>query len=348
MSNISRVKAFLRSPTAKLAMTYLLIILLMSICFSIVIYNTSSHELGRQVPPDRFFSDRTFTGRDGNGGASPEVHQFFQDRLAEAKGALITHLVILNSLMLVGGAIVSYWLARRNLQPIEAAMDAQTQFVSDASHELRTPLTAIQTSNEVALRKPKLSIAEARQLIENNTTDIARLKSLSDGLLNLARQDKAADVVLAPVKLQDVVSDASNQIIELATVKKISVQDDVANISVLTDKFGLERVLVILLDNAVKYSHEKGTIYLKTREKGKAVYLDIHDKGIGIRASDIPHLFRRFYRADNSRTSGASSQHGYGLGLAIAQQIMHGQQGDITVVSTPGKGSTFTLKLNRA
>lgn len=349
---ISRVKRFLRSATAQLAMTYLLIIMVMSVSFSVVLYNTSSRELGRQIPPDRFFNGATMTGpgsnsENENSSLPVNVNQFFKERAAEARQNLIHRLIGLNALVLVGGAAVSYYLARRSLRPIEANMEAQAQFVSDASHELRTPLTAIQTSNEVALRKQKLTIAEARQVIEQNTDDIARLKELSDGLLNLARQDRAVDIVMSEVALQDVTSDALNQVIELAQAKHMSVQDEVDNIRVLSDRPGLERVLVILLDNAIKYSDQGSAIYISTRQKGKSVYVDVRDEGIGIRASDLPHVFRRFYRADNSRTSVGAERHGYGLGLAIARQIMKAQGGDVGVVSTVGEGSTFTIRLTR-
>jgi signal transduction histidine kinase len=121
------------------------------------------------------------------------------------------------------------------------------------------------------------------------------------------------------------------------------VHDEVANIQIIGDASALTRAIVVLLDNAVKYSDRKGNVYLKTRQKGKSIYLDVIDEGIGIRASDIPHLFRRFYRADHSRGGGGRS--GYGLGLSIAQRIMESHDSTIAVNSKLGQGSTFTLKL---
>jgi two-component system sensor histidine kinase CiaH len=332
---LSRLKTTISSPTARLAGTYLVIILVMSLGFSYVLYNTSAHELGRQLPPDSLFH--------GNGGGNPPpaISSFFQERISEARSALMIKLLLLNVSVLVAGIIVSYYLARRTLRPIEAAMEAQIQFVSDASHELRTPLTAIQTSNEVALRRSSLTLPEAKELIEHNTEDVKKLKALSDGLLNLAQHNKT-DVLLASVKLQDVAAEAMAQVIPQAHAKDMVVQDSIASLEIIADKVTAVQALVILLDNALKYSKAGGTVYLETRSHGKFVYLDVRDDGIGIRASDLPHVFRRFYRADNART--AVDRGGYGLGLAIAKQIVDSQQARISVVSTPDKGSTFTIR----
>jgi signal transduction histidine kinase len=351
-----QVRQFITSQALQLAATYLSIIMVMSLGFSIVLYNTSSQQLGRQLPPDSLYSNsnrnQQLQAEDNNsisdklgfshGESQPLVNQFLEERIEEGRDALLVRLIYLNIGALVFGGLLSYALARRSLQPIEASMEAQAQFVNDASHELRTPLTAIQTSNEVFLRRAKPTLGDAKKLIEQNTEDVKRLKRLSDGLLNLA-QHKQPALKLEDVKLQHIVSDAITQIVPQASKKSITVTDKVGKQSAHADPATLTQALVILLDNAVKYSSAGKTITLTSRTKGKHVYLDVTDEGVGILASDIPHLFRRFYRADTARTNG--SQNGYGLGLAIAKQIMENQHGDIEVTSTPGIGSTFSLKL---
>ncbi|MGH7240950.1 MAG: histidine kinase dimerization/phospho-acceptor domain-containing protein, partial [Candidatus Saccharimonadales bacterium] len=196
----------IKTPTTRLAMTYLTIIMLMSVSFSIVFYNTSSRQLGRQLPPDSFFhqlqtgqpagrgTNNTMSNGDDThtfiaGGSRDEVSRYLQARIDEGRSDLFRHLVYLNISALLLGALISYALARRALEPIEETMEAQAQFVSDASHELRTPLTAIQTSNEVFMRRPKATLHEAKSLINQNTEDVKRLKQLSDALLNLAQHD---------------------------------------------------------------------------------------------------------------------------------------------------------------
>lgn len=360
-----RFRSFLKSATARLAGTYLLIIMAMSIGFSLVFYNTSSHALGRQIPPDSILHGVYGFRADGDGQpagqaqggyqvqvntqngvvtqSTTSLNKYLQERVDEGRHDLLIRLVILNIGALVVGAAVSYVLARRSLRPIEEAMEAQAQFVSDASHELRTPLTAIQTSNEVFLRRPKATLADARKLIVQNTQDITRLKDLSDGLLKLSQQANTQHVKFTPLHVQDIVSDALTQVVGQATLKDVAVHDETPDIQIVGDSAMLTQALVILLDNAIKYSNSGGTVRLTAQAKAKYAYLSVQDDGIGIRASDIPHLFRRFYRADNARTSGERS--GYGLGLPIAQQIVDHHHGNIDVVSSLGKGSTFTLKL---
>jgi signal transduction histidine kinase len=112
---------------------------------------------------------------------------------------------------------------------------------------------------------------------------------------------------------------------------------------VLAHPVALAQVITILLDNAIKYSPHNTTIYLSATKKARYAYLQVRDEGIGINASDLPHIFRRFYRADKSRTS--QQTNGYGLGLAIAQKIIHQYHGTISAESTPGAGTTFTVRL---
>jgi two-component system sensor histidine kinase CiaH len=354
---------FLKSSTASLGGTYLLIIMAMSIGFSLVFYNTSSNALGRQLPPDSLIHQQqvyddnpqstgsissgpsTAAGQSAQGTYTTQhpLDDYLQQRINEGRSSLMHRLVYLNIGALIVGAALSYALARRSLQPIEAAMEAQAQFVSDASHELRTPLTAIQTSNEVFLRRPKPTLGDAKSLIQQNSQDITRLKHLTDGLLKLSQESKTGSVKFAPQHLQDIVSDALTQVVPQASLKNIAVHDETPDLKTLGDHALLTQALVILLDNAVKYSNTDGNVYVSANAKSKYAYLTVRDEGIGIRASDMPHLFRRFYRADNARTGGERA--GYGLGLSIAKQIVDNHHGHIDVASTPGKGSSFTLKL---
>jgi two-component system sensor histidine kinase CiaH len=340
------------STTTRLAFSYLAIIMLMSIGFSLIFFNTSSYQLGRQLPPDSWLHQgasnmnkpSSTQSQDGDDypDSQDDIGEFLHDRIDQGRTALKQRLLYLNLGALVVGGALSYVLARRTLRPIEEAMEAQVRFVNDASHELRTPITAIKTSNDVALRNPKLTLAQAKQLIHQNGEDLERLKHLSEGLLALAKHDQPA-VMLEPVDLQGLVSQAMTQVVPQALAKHILVHDEAADIQVMGDKAALTQVLVILLDNAVKYSPPKSNVHIKSRLKGKYAYLDVADEGPGIRASDIPHLFRRFYRADHSRAAG--DRGGYGLGLSIAQRIMKSHDSAVTVTSRLGQGSTFTIKL---
>lgn len=333
---VQAVTRFLRSTTARLAASYLGIIITLSIGFSYVLYKVSAHELGRQIPPAFMFRpDRAAPG----GG---DYRHFFQRRIAEGRGHLLGRIIILNLVVLVIGMAISYYLARRTLQPIENAMDAQNRFVTDASHELRTPLTAIMTSNEVALRKPHITLKQAKDVIKSNMEEMVKLKGLSDGLLSLAMQD-VGPIIRKPVALQDVVGEAMNRVLQAAQAKHIAIEDNVPNIKVSGDSQSLAQAITVLLDNAIKYSPDKSTVYLEGHSKDGHGYLSVKDEGAGISSKDLPHIFNRFYRADLARSGSDAS--GYGIGLSIAQKIIEQHHGRIKVSSVLGKGSTFELQL---
>lgn len=335
--------AMLSSTTGRLAMTYLAIIMLMSVGFSLVFYNTSSSQLARQLPPPSFYNrgEAMVNGTPLDSRQS-EFEAFFKKRIDEGRKDLILRLFWLNMLALALGGILSYYLARRTLEPIEEAMEAQSRFVSDASHELRTPITVLQTTNEVALRKKQLSTTEAREIISQNVEEAMRLKNLTDNLLELLKSG-GKTYIIQPVSLQEVTSESMNQVVSSALIKNIAVKDEVENMSVMADGSALSQAVTILLDNAIKYSPKNSTILLHTKNQTGHVLLGISDQGIGIKAADLPHIFERFYRADHSRTSQITP--GYGLGLSIAKQIIEDMDGEIFATSNPGKGSTFTIAL---
>lgn len=335
----SKVSNFLTTPTSKLAATYLAVIMLMSISFSILIYSASANQLGRPLPP------ATQDIRRVNTDIVPfndEIRKAIEDRLAEARDAVLIRLIWLNLGVLILGSGASYMLARRSLRPIEEAMDAQTQFVSDASHELRTPLTILQTTNEVALRKKTLSTKEARKLIAHNVDEAKKLRDLSDSLLNLLKSSDKA-VPLSNVNIQDAVSESLAHIVTIAQQKHIVIVDEVPNLFAHSNRALLIRIITILLDNAVKYGGDHTSITISGKQIDGHISLSIADQGIGMKASDIPHIFRRFYRADKSR-SGTDTP-GYGLGLSIAEKTAKQLHAKIKVKSIIGEGSTFTIVL---
>ncbi len=342
MTEPRHINRILQSATVRLTGTYLAIMMLMSISFSFVFYNTSSHQLDRQELPQDitrvYESLRQNDERLGPG----DLQRFLRQRADEGRHELLARLVLINTTVLLAGGAISYLLARRSLQPIEEAMEAQTRFVSDASHELRTPLTALQTTNEVALRKAKLSAADARELIAHNVDEVAKLKQLSDGLLGLLKQDGQVHE-LTSVSLQAVSSEAMNRIAPAAIKKHMSVNDAVPNIMVKSDEQALVQIVTILLDNAVKYSPDKSEIFIDARMRGKTATLTVRDQGIGIKATELPHIFDRFYRADTSRNR--QQIQGYGLGLSIAKKLSEQIGVEISAKSAQDKGTTFSLKV---
>ena len=340
-------KTFWRSldkDTLRLAVSYLAIIMVLSICFSVAFYHDSTRALGRQLPAPIDTQSPGYNyafGLDRSG-----VNTFLRERYDEGRSELLHRLILLNALALLGGAGLSYFLARRSLEPIEASMAAQSRFVSDASHELRTPLTAIRARNEVSLRKKNLKVSEAKETIASNLDEIHKLELLTEGLLQLARSDTSLPH-LGPVPVDKAVTEAINNVIGQAQAKQISIDDQSAKTKVWAQHEGLVQAITIILNNAVKYSPEKTKVTIQATADTHSVALSIADQGYGIRASDMPHIFERFYRADSSRSHTGAS--GYGLGLSIAKKLIVDQfGGHIDVKSTLGKGTTFTVRIPAA
>jgi|SRR5579862_6351496 len=328
------------SAALKLTLWYLAIIMAISLIFSVSIYHVSGADLDRNLNRQVGY----FSGFLGPNQALG--YQSLRDRqLSDDLGHLRTNLFLFNLLVLVGGGAASYWLARRTLQPIEDALDSQSRFASDASHELRTPLAAIQTENEVALRDKNLTKSQAVGLLKSNLEEVAKLKALAEGLLRLTNGNGAiADP--EPIALKDVVSAAADRYAKTARAKKIRLDSQIGDQTAVGDRDSLVELVSILLDNAIKYSPPGSQVDISSQRHGKSVLLKISDQGAGIKASDLPHIFERFYRTDNSRAK--DSPGGYGLGLALAKGITDAHGGHIEVASTVGQGTQFSVFLPAA
>lgn len=328
------MKSFFSSQKTRLSLIYLSIIMTMSILFSGVIYNMSRMQLERPMPL------RPQTNIDNN--RENFYRQLLDDRASAAKTELLLWLWLLNVLMFVFGAWFSIFLARKTLGPIERSMQRQSQFVSDASHELRTPITALQTTNEVALRSKKLTLKEARKQINYNIDEAQKLRDLTDALLSLVKNenDKA---ILASYSIVDMFDEVLQQIVALAQVKKISINDNIKPANVLVNRQTFEQVLRIILDNAIKYSPNGSTVEIVSSVSQNKLILSITDSGRGIEEKDQKKIFERFYRVESSRTKSTQEPSGFGLGLAIAKSICDSQNIQIKVSSEIGKGATFTL-----
>lgn len=329
---LRRLTQFVRTDTARLMTTYLCIIMIMSLSFSTVLYITSVTQLERQRPHATINDDFPLQ-------TSLAFRQFINQRIDESKQEILLKLSLINLLVLAGGILFSYFLARRTLLPIERAMTAQTQFVSDASHELRTPLTALRTMNEVALRRKKLSLKDAKQTIGDTLGEVERLQQLTDGLLGLVGHDTL--LTRQSVKLQTIVDTALTSVAPAADAKQIAVDNQTPPLTLNADQGALTQVITILLDNAVKYSPAKSLITVGAARQAHTIRIWVRDQGQGINANDAPHVFSRFYRADHSR----SQTPGYGLGLAIAHKLVSAHHGVLRFESTPGEGSTFIIEL---
>jgi len=230
------------------------------------------------------------------------------------------------------------------LERLDHAFQRITQFTADASHELKTPLAVMRTMAEVPLRVPS-SEAEYRQALTGIIRELSRTSKLVDDLLYVARGDSGASGLnKCRVNLIEVVRSAGAQGESMALRRQLSFELDTCDTSIWVDgdREALQRLLVILLDNATKYTPPQGSVVLRASRCGEVACVVVTDTGIGIDQADLPHVFERFYRADKARSRDSG---GVGLGLAIARWIATGHGGTIVVTSTLGRGSLFSVRL---
>lgn len=321
------------SARLKLTLWYLLIIMSVSAMFSLTIYNIAGQEIERFARAQRFRVDR--------------MTPIDPDLITESKNRFGLFLLTINGVILIVSASLGYFLAGRTLRPIQDMMEDQNRFISDASHELRTPLTALKAAFEVHLRDKKSTLSQANLLIEESLEDVNKLQTLSESLLHLARFEQTGDrsnfQVLA---LKPILQKAIRTISPLAKQKKIQIDSEIADGKILGYDENIYDLLVIILDNAVKYSPENSQITIKQQLSDGHILITISDQGVGISAIDLPHIFDRFYRGDLSRS--ANDKKGYGLGLSIAKKIVDLHSGEITVKSKVNTGTTFQLKFSKA
>ena len=227
------------------------------------------------------------------------------------------------------------------LASIETAYQAQQRFVSDASHELRAPLTAIQGNLELLRRHPEMPVTERSEALAEVERETNRLTRLVADLLALARADAGVTLQRRPVDLDAVVLDTFRTARQLAAGQELALHP-FEPVQVAGDEDRLKQLVLILIDNALKYTPTGGRVTLGLRRGTDVAEILVHDSGVGIAPDDLPHVFERFYRADPAR---GRDPGGTGLGLPIARWIARHHGGDVTLESAPGQGTAAIIRL---
>ncbi|MGF1590676.1 MAG: sensor histidine kinase [Pleurocapsa sp.] len=260
-----------------------------------------------------------------------------------AKLRLILTIAVPISLGIIG--ITGWVLAGIAMQPIRQSYRQLQRFTADASHELRAPLAAILTNAQVGLITPVRDGSQQLFRLEKITKLVESISILVSNLLFLARHEGQ----FATESLQTL--DLSNLLQPIARDYQTSAKEQGLNftydlpshpIQVPAEPTLLTQAITNLLTNACKYTLAGGAVKLRLSEKLRQAVIQIEDSGIGIPETDLPHIFERFYRVDNGRSRNTG---GFGLGLAIAKQIIEAHRGEITVSSQVARGTTFTIKL---
>ena len=226
------------------------------------------------------------------------------------------------------------------LARLEAAVKTLSQFVADASHEFRTPLTVIGTTAQLALRRAREPEAY-RDSLHQIASEVESMTQLVDDLLILARSDTGmAQMALAPIDVRDVLRDALAEMQSVAELRQVQVKPELGDraATISGNRPALRRLFLALLDNALKYSRAGGDVLVAVHPGDSHVSITIEDFGIGISQADLPHIFKRFYRANRARSGG-----GYGLGLSLAESIARAHGAKIEVRSAEGSSTSFRV-----
>ena len=254
-------------------------------------------------------------------------------------------LAFLGAIALVIATIVGHVLSGKAMIPLRQAYEKQRQFAADASHELRTPLSVVMASAELLQNDPSIQSPFLRQVIDDVRDEVKKMTKLVSDLLVVARSDNKA-LKLKPQKfnLSALIEQTARLMQPLAEQKKIDLQaDNLPKVEIQADEQKIRQLVLILVDNAVKYTPDGGRVSVRyeSTEKGR-VRFSVSDTGIGIAKEDQAKVFDRFYRVDKARSR---EMGGNGLGLAIAQEIVHLHKGRIWIQSELGQGTTFFVEL---
>ncbi len=351
-----------QSARLKLTAWYLLIAMIISLSFSTVIYRAITNEVTRFEKMHRERIERgiesgepgfkmilrmqqdTLTDAPDSIGARPFRIPVSPELIKETQERILYILILINGIVFIASGGIGYFLAGRTLQPIKEMVDEQNRFITDASHELKTPLTSLKTAFEVYLRGKDKSVKESSILVEESLAEVNKLQTLSESLLQLAQYEKPnGHSHFKAVHVTQVIEEAVHKLQKIAAQKDVTIFKTLEDAEVNGHKESLVNLMVILLDNAIKYSKNGTAIQITSEKKDNSVVVSVTDEGIGIKESDQKHIFDRFYRADTSRSKVQTN--GYGLGLSIAKKIVELHKGSLQVKSVEGEGSTFKVVL---
>ncbi len=265
-----------------------------------------------------------------------------QDKVILAK--LLSSLSIGGLICLVLAYYGSRFMADRAMAPIKKSWQRQQDFVADASHELRTPLTVVQVNLELVKGNPEETVDSQSKWLDYSLLETKRMSKLVDDLLFLARADSQQQTLeIKQFSLDTALRGVIESFRPLAEISGILLESSLdSEITYLGDAFRIKQLLVILLDNALKYTPSGGQVTLGLQNWDTFAKITVSDNGEGIEPVHLAKIFERFYRVDKARSQ---QKEGTGLGLAIADWIIQSHHGQVKVSSSPGEGTTFVISL---
>ncbi len=282
----------------------------------------------------------------GNRAKRPHLTSLLEKRIDEFEANFQMRLLFFDGILLVIVSGASYFLSGKTLKPIQEMIEEQEAFAAEASHELRTPLTTIGMEIEALRRTEKTILPQYKTVLDSIQEEVSRMRRLVDGLLVLVRNaGENSKKSWKACNFTSIVEESSSQMQPLAKEKDIRIEKHLAkDVAVMGDPEQIKEVVLILIDNAIKYSSTHGQIVISLQKTKSSALLSVTDTGHGIDPKDLPHIFTRSYRGGT--TDSHQQSKGAGLGLSIAKRIVAQHDGTISVESTLHKGSTFIIKLS--
>lgn len=249
--------------------------------------------------------------------------------------ALLVNSILLFLLALVAFIIISWYLGKWALRPVDRAWKAQKQFISDASHELRTPITVILANTNILAHHPQDAIADQMKWIDNTQTEANRMKQLVENMLFLSRSDEQSlHYEKTRLNISDVLEQSTLVYEAIAYESKITLESEIeSDLWIKGNEALIRQLITILMDNACKYCEHEKRIILQAKRIQNQVEIVLRNTAANLSQEDLEHLFERFYRSEKSRNR---KQGGYGLGLSIAKTICEKHQGSIRVENKDG------------
>ncbi|WP_458462877.1 sensor histidine kinase [Paenibacillus sp.] len=266
-----------------------------------------------------------------------------------AQQGILTNLIytfaVVGLIMLIVIYFLSRYFANRSIAPVREAFEKQKQFIGDASHELKTPLAIINTNADVLLANQEDTIANQAKWLYYIKSETERMTGLTNDLLYLTQMDDSRSTMIhAKFNMSDAVESIILPMEAVIFEENISLDYNIEpNLTVHGNSEQIKQVILILLDNAVKYSGPKGSVNVTLQKQNNDVMLAVSNTGEGIAPEHLDRIFDRFYRTDSSR---ARKHGGHGLGLAIARSIVDQHKGEVYARSVVGEGATFYVRLS--
>jgi signal transduction histidine kinase len=287
------------------------------------------------------------------GGRNSNIVFMDAQSIRATQGRILISMGILAMVVLSILFFISYFFANRAIRPVEESINRQRRFISDASHELKTPLAIINSNAEAMLIDGTATVSSQRKWLDRIEEESDRMNKLIEGLLYLARSEEGGTDESLPMDLSEAAEVEINRVEAVLFERgiRLTFRKYTGPLIVKADAEKIRQAILILLDNAVKYTDKGGEVVVETGCGRNHGYLKMSNTGQGIPAEDLPHIFDRFYRVDKSRSSngaagfeGSGRKSGYGLGLAIAQNIVERDRGHIKATVAAGM-TTFTIEL---